>query len=86
VVVVVTGQGEGRELWVADVGGAKSERLTPEDDRSMKAMPVWSTDGRSIVYQSNLGGQADLWEIDRRTGSRDVDDEPGDRAPGEHID
>ena len=70
VILVVTIQGEGRELWVADVGGAKSERLTPEDDRSMKAMPVWSTDGRSIVYQSNLGGQADLWEIDRRTGQQ----------------
>jgi Tol biopolymer transport system component len=70
VVLVVSIQSESRELWVADVGGTKAERLTPEDDRSMKAMPVWSTDGRSIVYQSNLGGQADLWEIDRRTGQQ----------------
>ena len=36
----------------------------------MKTLPVWSSDGRSIVYQSNLGGQADLWEIDRRTGQQ----------------
>ena len=70
VVLVVSGEVEGRELWLADIGGTKAARLTPEDDRSMKALPVWSADGRSIVYQSNLGGQADLWEIDRRTGQQ----------------
>ena len=68
--VLVVGQGESRELWVADIGGTGSSRLTPADDVSVKAMPVWSADGRSIVYQSNRGGQADLWEIDRRSGAQ----------------
>ena len=69
-VLVVAKQTDARELWVADLDGTKASRLTPADDQSMKASPVWSFDGRSIVYQSNRGGQADLWEIDRRTGQQ----------------
>lgn len=61
---------EGRELWVADIGGTSSKRLTPADDHDAKRLPVWSADGKTIVYQSNRGGQADLWQIDRRTGQQ----------------
>lgn len=69
-VVLVSVPDVGNELWVADVGGAASKRLTPADDHFAKAYPVWSADGSSIVFQSVRGGQADLWEIDRRTGQQ----------------
>jgi dipeptidyl aminopeptidase/acylaminoacyl peptidase len=70
VVLVVSGSNESQQLWLADIGGTKARQLTSDDDLYMKAMPVWSADGRTIVYQSNRGGQADLWEIDRRSGQQ----------------
>jgi serine/threonine protein kinase/Tol biopolymer transport system component len=65
-----------QDLWVTDVEGRAMRRLT--NDAAFERFPLWA--GASIVYQSNRGGQIDLWEIDsvsgearQMTSSRDIE-------------
>jgi len=56
------------DLWTADLDGGSAVRLT--DDVFFARAPLWRGRGETILYRSNRGGQADLWEIDpitRRT-------------------
>jgi Tol biopolymer transport system component len=42
------------DIWIYDLARGMRERLT--DDPGMEVYPVWTPDGRSIVYSSNPGG------------------------------
>jgi Tol biopolymer transport system component len=62
---------DGREdLWTSDLSGASLRRLT--DDAFFERTPIWDGTGSRIIFQSNRGGQLDLWEIDPATGRADV--------------
>jgi Tol biopolymer transport system component len=73
--------GRRSDLWVARLDGSDRRQLT--DDEAFDRYPVWNADGRSVVYQSNRNGQADLWEVDIRSGqsvpltTSDTVDTPG---------
>jgi Tol biopolymer transport system component len=47
------------DIWIRDLARGVSSRFTfdPADDIS----PLWSTDGKTIVFSSNRGGQFDLF-------------------------
>ena len=48
------------DLWVAEADGARGRRIT--NDGYFDRYPVWG--GDVITFQSNRGGQIDLWQID----------------------
>ena len=50
-----------RDIWIMNVGTGKSARLT--DDSSLKFNPVWSLDGRDVLYISMRNGN---WGVYRR--------------------
>lgn len=49
------------DLWVIPAHGGVPKRLT--HDASDGGSPVWTFDGRSIIYVSQRSGVADLWRI-----------------------
>ena len=49
-------------LWILPARGDEPRALL--SDEFDHAHPAWSADSRSIVFVSNRGGPADLWEID----------------------
>lgn len=51
-----------------DPTGAPTELAQLSDDNSLKADPAWAPDGNSIVYNSNIGGDLDLLQIDLQRG------------------
>ena len=58
----------GTEVWVKRIGGPFS-RLAFE---GISQRPVWSTEGRSVMYVSNVGGEFNLW-MKRADGSGDAE-------------
>jgi serine/threonine protein kinase len=54
----------GSDLWLAKLDGSGLRRLT--DNASVDRHPVW-VGNDSIAYQSNRGGQLDLWRISTST-------------------
>jgi serine/threonine protein kinase len=52
-------------LWTANVDGSSARALT--DDAFLDREPLWNGRGDRILFQSNRGGQIDLWEIDPRS-------------------
>jgi Tol biopolymer transport system component len=52
------------DLWISDPEGARVKRIT--NDRYFDRYPVWS--GTVVTFQSNRGGQIDLWQIDPHSG------------------
>ena len=52
------------DLWIADAGGARAKKITADPD--FDRYPVWT--GDIITFQSNRGGQIDLWQIDPDSG------------------
>jgi Tol biopolymer transport system component len=65
---IQTGQ---QDLWVLDIATAKATRLT--DDTRFKTTPLWSPDGRYILYTALLDGN---WPVYRKaadgTGKEEV--------------
>ncbi|HKQ18557.1 MAG TPA: protein kinase [Candidatus Eisenbacteria bacterium] len=55
------------DLWMIDVIEGKSTRFTQGSQSRMGGAPVWSSDGRRIVFSSNRGGRTQIYE-------RSVDD------------
>jgi len=47
-------------IWVLDVARGTNTRLTFSKGRDFN--PVWSPDGRTIIFSSNRGGHSDLYE------------------------
>ena len=62
------------DLWVIPSAGGQARRLT--FDSTMGGTPVWTPDGRFVVYCSQRGGSLTLWRV------RPSDGRPGTRAPG----
>jgi eukaryotic-like serine/threonine-protein kinase len=58
--------GDQEDLWVMDINAGSSRRLT--NDEFFDRMPMWTGAGNAIVFQTNRGGQTDLWEIATDTG------------------
>jgi Tol biopolymer transport system component len=55
--VAVTRRREEQEIWIYDVARGVTTRLTFSSARD----PIWSPDGRWIVYDSNANGQRELY-------------------------
>jgi Tol biopolymer transport system component len=65
-VAVLDPSNGGRDLWVYSLDTGRARRLTlhPPDERS----PVWSPDGRRILFRSDVGGPPDLYAQDATGG------------------
>ncbi len=63
-VVSISRNGE-EDLWVLNLDGSGARRLTA--DAFFDKDPLWIGSGDRIAFQSNRGGQVDLWQIDART-------------------
>jgi Tol biopolymer transport system component len=59
-VVVVSKDGQ-EDLWTINLDGSSPRQLT--SDAFFDREPIW-IDSRRVVFQSNRGGQVDLWQID----------------------
>ena len=78
------------DLWVIPRSGGTPQRMTFAP--ALGSAPVWSADGRRIIYSSQRGGSRTLWavDVDDRTasallvGSGD-DDFPDISADGKHV-
>jgi Tol biopolymer transport system component len=57
--VAVTLRGQDDDIWIYDVAREVPMRFTYSPQ--MERVPVWSPDGRSIVYTSNAQGHFDLY-------------------------
>ena len=56
------------DVWVFDLASGVSTRL--HSDSADEIMPVWSPDGRRVVYRSDRNGPPDIYEMDvARPGS-----------------
>jgi Tol biopolymer transport system component len=58
-VVIAASVGPRSDLWTAAIDGSDLQRLT--DDDHADRYPVWTSPG-AIVFESNRGGQLDLWQ------------------------
>jgi Tol biopolymer transport system component len=57
---MIVDTGGNQDIWVSDLASGATTRLTfdPRPDVS----PIWSPDGKRIVYGANRGGRIDLYE------------------------
>lgn len=62
--VVAAVKDQQEDLWIADADGTRARRVT--SDRYFDRYPIWS--GSVVTFQSNRGGQIDLWQIDPGSG------------------
>jgi Tol biopolymer transport system component/predicted Ser/Thr protein kinase len=58
-VSILEPQGSGRDLWIMELGRGVRTRFTY--DHAGAANPVWSPDGKTIVYHINHSGPMDLY-------------------------
>jgi Tol biopolymer transport system component/DNA-binding winged helix-turn-helix (wHTH) protein len=49
------------EVWLVPVDGGKAFRLSPPAPTVFRHHPVFTPDGRGMVYSSNRAGATDLW-------------------------
>jgi serine/threonine protein kinase len=56
---LIDAQGNG-DIWVRDLTRGNDTRLT--FDPRLDASPVWSPDGKKIIFSANRGGSMDLYE------------------------
>jgi TolB protein len=61
--------GEGKAVFVSDVDGRNSRRLTDESQLSL--LPAWDPSGRYLLFTSYLKGNPDLFRLDRSNGNLD---------------
>ncbi len=61
-------------IWVVTVEDKRATMVTP--DSSLNVSPVWTPDGRSLLFVSDRGGRRDVYRIQvRRSGGRDSEPE-----------
>jgi len=65
-VVLALRSGDQEDLWETDLAGAPPRRLT--NDAFFERMPIWSGTEGAIIFQTNRGGQSDLWELHAGSG------------------
>ena len=58
------------DLWVAQVDGGTPRRLVGKTFRG--GDPVWTADGRRIVFWADLAGEVNLWSVPARGGEPQV--------------
>jgi Tol biopolymer transport system component len=56
------------QIYLMGADGSGQRRLTSGSDDNRR--PVWTPDGKSILYDSSDGTQQDIWIIDLATGNR----------------
>ena len=74
---------QGANLWVLDLAQGSSRPLTSGNDVNL--MPLWSRDGRKIVFASNRGGDWDIY-AQAADGSQPAEvllKTPGDQFPSD---
>ena len=90
IVFFETDESPAGDLWTLDLDTDRLEKIT--DAPAFGGAPVWSPDGREIIYSSQRGGSRTLWSVDPRertsrallVGSGD-DDFPDISADGKRI-
>jgi serine/threonine protein kinase len=50
-----------RDIWTIPAGGGESVRVT--NDAHVDWSPVWSSDGRYLLFSSTRGGSMNLWRV-----------------------
>jgi len=82
-VSVHAGSGEAADIWVFDAVSGEAARVTsnPADDIA----PVWSADGRRIVFASSRAGTYDIYQraVDERGTDTAVVEAAGDQIPSD---
>jgi serine/threonine protein kinase/Tol biopolymer transport system component len=61
-IALVLAEGENTDLWMADSNGGTLTRLTT--DPATDTAPMWSPDGRTIVFRSDRDGSGGLHALD----------------------
>ena len=56
--------GDSREIWLVPVNGGTATELTNGTGGVSSDEPVFSADGRGVVYRSNRGGARNIWYMD----------------------
>jgi len=56
--------GESRDIWLVPVNGGEARDWMHESTGEFSDTPVFSADGRGIVFQSNRSGAQNLWYMD----------------------
>ena len=54
------------DIWTADISGTNIKRLTIHEGYDTK--PLWSRDGKTIIFQSNRYGNYDIYSIPSKGG------------------
>ena len=66
--VTIIGNTAPSSIWTVPVEGGDPVRVT--ETQSLNVSPVWTADGRSLLYISSAGGTRDIWQVPlRRDGS-----------------
>ncbi|MFN2123441.1 MAG: TolB family protein [Candidatus Promineifilaceae bacterium] len=67
------GAGAPRQLWIVHPDGSGARALT-DDSAINHGPPVWTADGRSLIFQQipqgDLGSKPSIWQIDIETGEK----------------
>jgi Tol biopolymer transport system component len=90
-VLVQRSSGQNADIWIVDLGTGLPSRLT--SNPALDSSPIWSADGRKVLFNSSRRGQSDLFEkAPEITGEeRPVVTGAGEKLPsdwsrdGEHI-
>ena len=56
--------GDSREIWLVPVNGGDAKEVTHGTGGVSSDMPVFTADGRGIVFRSNRGGARNIWYMD----------------------
>ncbi len=61
-IVYVTKVGDNSDIWLMNADGTANKQLTA--DAYLEGKPVFSPDGRYIVFTASRSGKADIWRMD----------------------
>jgi len=67
--IFVTSRAGSPQIWLAESNGTKA-RMIIDLGTPMLGPVMWSPDGRSIVYNSRTGGNADIYTYNLETGKK----------------